>query len=71
MFDNYLLIIGKKIKKIRLKNNLTIYELGKKSKLSKNTIIKIEKGGANPTIKTLNKLTRALKIRINSLTEDL
>lgn len=61
---NYL----KNLAEHRLKRNLTQRELAKKSGVSYNTIIKIERGGiTNPKIETVVKLAKALNISIDNL----
>jgi len=60
-------ILGKNIKKFRIKANLTINELSKKVKISKTTLTKIELGQANPLISTLLKISKALKVEVSDL----
>ncbi|MBU2528638.1 helix-turn-helix transcriptional regulator [bacterium] len=61
---NYL----KNLAEYRLKRDLTQKELARKSGVSYNTIIKIERGGiTNPKIETIVKLAKALKISLDKL----
>ena len=52
--------LGDRVKKLRLLNNTTIKDFGKKCKVSPETIINIEKNRTAPYITTLNKLSKAL-----------
>lgn len=53
---------GEKLREIRLKNNLTMEKVAKKTKLSASYICRIEQGARNPTIKTLDKLSKVYKM---------
>lgn len=58
----------KNLAEFRLKRKLTQRDLAKKSGVSYNTIIKIERGAIpNPKIETVVKLAKALKTSIDSL----
>jgi len=60
--------IGEKIQKLRIKRRLTQEELAKKADLSYTTLIKIEGGQVqNPTIKTIQKIAKALDVSIDNL----
>ena len=60
--------IGKNIKKLRKQKGLSQDRLSKLADVSNNTIIKIESGGIqNPTIKTVQKIARALSISVDDL----
>lgn len=64
---NYLIKLGE----IRREKGLTQRDLAKRSKVSYNTIIKIERGGIpNPTIETVLKLAKALNVSIEKLTNE-
>ena len=58
---------GEKLREIRLKNNLTMKQVAKKTKLSASYICRIEQGARNPTIKTLDKLFKAYKMNFIDL----
>jgi len=61
---NYL----RKLAEFRRKRKLTQRELAKKSGVSYNTIIKIERGAIpNPKIETVIKLAKTLRISIDKL----
>lgn len=54
--------IGEKIKCERLKKSLKQYELAKKANISNTYLSDIEVGRTTPSIKTLNKIAKALEI---------
>lgn len=62
--------IGIKIKKIRTLENLTLQELADKCGCSKSMLSKIENSAANPSIATLSKIAKALKIKMSILLDD-
>ena len=49
-------IVGKKLKAIRLKRDMTIQELAERSKVSSNMISRIERGLTIPSVEILMKL---------------
>jgi len=60
--------LAKNIKKLRKQKSLSQDRLSKLADVSNNTIIKIESGGIqNPTIKTVQKIARALSISVDDL----
>lgn len=59
--------IGEKIKKVRKENKFSQEELAEKAKIDPKSIIEIENGNRNPSIKTLNKIAVALKIQLKDL----
>lgn len=60
--------IGKKLKKLRKQKGLSQDRLSKLADISYNTVIKLESGGiANPSINTLQKLTKALNVSVDDL----
>ena len=54
-------IVGKKLKAIRLKNDLTIQELAEKSQVSSNMISRIERGLTIPSVEILMKLAGGVR----------
>lgn len=62
--------IGSKIKNIRIKKNLSIAQLAKKSDLSPGLISQIERNSVNPSIASLWKLANGLDISIGSLFDE-
>jgi transcriptional regulator with XRE-family HTH domain len=68
MKDNdYLILIGKNISRIRKEQLITIKELGFRCDIEKSNLIPIEKGRINVTIKTLVKICNALDIELKDL----
>jgi len=60
--------IGKNIKKLRKQKGLSQDRLSKLADISYNTVIKLESGGIiNPSIDTLQKLTKALNVSVDDL----
>ena len=60
--------ISKNIKKLREDNGLSQEKLARLADVANNTIIKIEAGkNQNPTLDTLNKIAKVLKISIDDL----
>jgi transcriptional regulator with XRE-family HTH domain len=60
--------IGKNIKKLRTAQGLSQDRLSKLADVSYNSIIKLETGGIlNPTIETLQKISKALGVSVDDL----
>ena len=60
--------IGKNIKKLRTAQGLSQDRLSKLADVSYNLIIKLETGGIlNPTIETLQKISKALGVSVDDL----
>ncbi len=60
--------IGKNIKKLRQAKGLSQDRLSKSADVSYNSIIKLETGGiTNPTIETLQKISKALDVSVDDL----
>jgi transcriptional regulator with XRE-family HTH domain len=60
--------IGKNIKKLRQVKQLSQDRLSKLADVSYNSIIKLETGGiTNPTIETLQKISKALEVSVDDL----
>lgn len=57
-------VLGKKIKRIRKSNNLTQVDLSVEVGLSPSYISSIEQGARQPSLKTLNKIAKALKVNV-------
>lgn len=58
---------SKKLKELRIKNNLTQTDLGEKIYLSRTTISKYEQGKMEPDIDTIIELSNIFKISIDEL----
>ncbi|PLX72668.1 MAG: XRE family transcriptional regulator [Desulfuromonas sp.] len=63
-------IVGKKLKAIRLKNDMTIQELADKSNVSSNMISRIERGLTIPSVEILMKLSEVFDKSINYFVEE-
>ncbi|MDA3902567.1 MAG: XRE family transcriptional regulator [Desulfuromusa sp.] len=63
-------IVGKKLKEIRLKQNLTIQILAEKSTVSSNMISRIERGLTIPSVEILMRLATVFDKSINYFVED-
>ena len=67
--SNEISTIAKNIKKIRKKKGISQDKLSKLAEVAYNTIIKIESGAIqSPTIKTVQKIAKALDISLDELT---
>jgi transcriptional regulator with XRE-family HTH domain len=63
-------IVGKKLKAIRLKQDLTIQELAERSRVSSNMISRIERGLTIPSVEILMKLAAVFDKSINYFVEE-
>lgn len=63
-------IVGKKLKNIRLKNDMTIQGLAHKSGVSSNMISRIERGLTIPSVEILMKLSTVFDKSINYFVEE-
>jgi transcriptional regulator with XRE-family HTH domain len=63
-------IVGKKLKAIRLKSDMTIQELAARSKVSSNMISRIERGLTIPSVEILMKLAGVFDKSINYFVEE-
>lgn len=63
-------IVGKKLKAIRLKSDMTIQELAERSKVSSNMISRIERGLTIPSVEILMKLAGVFDKSINYFVEE-
>lgn len=58
-------MIGDKIRELREKHKMTQVELAKLAGISNTYLSDIERGRVNPSLKTLDKLAKALGIKID------
>ncbi len=58
---------GEKIKRIRRERDVSQEQLAEQASVDPKTIIQIEKGKRNPTLKTLQKIANALKMPVEHL----
>lgn len=63
----YLRKLGKNIAQMREKRKLTQYKLAKEIFTDQSNLARIEDGKVNPTVKTLLKISSALKCRVKDL----
>lgn len=56
--------IGKRLKALRIKNNLTLEELASRSELSKGFLSQLERNNTSPSISTLEDITEVLGISL-------
>jgi len=59
--------IGEKLKKVRIQKNLTLKELGDRTGLSVSLLSQIEHGKVSPSLSTLMKLSKNLKISLKAI----
>jgi transcriptional regulator with XRE-family HTH domain len=60
--------IAENIKKLRAKKGLSLEKIARLADLSLNTIVKVENGvNQNPTIETLTRIAKALKVGVDDL----
>lgn len=59
--------LGEKIRTIRLQRKMTQNDLAIACDFEKASMSRIESGRANPTVRTLNKISKALEIKIGEL----
>lgn len=59
--------LGEKIRKIRRKRKLTQERLAELAKVDPKSIIEIEAGKRNPTLKTISKIANALGIEVKDI----
>jgi transcriptional regulator with XRE-family HTH domain len=64
-------IVGKKLKSIRLKGNMTIQELAARSGVSSNMISRVERGLTTPSVEILMKLAGVFGKSINYFVEEI
>ncbi|MCK5154960.1 MAG: helix-turn-helix transcriptional regulator [Spirochaetales bacterium] len=57
-------LVGKKVKDLRVKQNLTIDEVANRASLSKSLVSKIENNKTSPPIATLLRIAKALNVHI-------
>ncbi|MGE7934598.1 helix-turn-helix domain-containing protein [Viridibacillus arvi] len=65
--SNFLKLVGNELRKIRIKQGLTLEELANKTDLDYSYLGKIERGDQNITLLTLEKIIDALNISLITL----
>lgn len=69
-FDNVIVKLGERVKKLRLQAGKSQTVLAYECNMDKPNLRKIEKGRTNPTVKTLHKLSTALEVSIAELFQE-
>jgi transcriptional regulator with XRE-family HTH domain len=64
MNKKLLICLGRRVRALRMKRGLSQEELAESSGLHRNYVGAIERGEKNPTITTIKKLTKALKVSL-------
>lgn len=59
--------LGTKLKQLRKERKITQEELAERANLDPKSIIQIESGKRNPTLKTINKIARSLETSVSDL----
>jgi len=59
--------LGKNIKKARKKANLTQAQVAEKADIHVNYFAQIERGEVNPTYEVLEKIAKALKVKLSDI----
>ena len=65
----YLKALGNKIKDLRIKRNISVYDLSYESSVSRSQINSIEKGDINTTICTIKAIADALEVDVKDLVD--
>ncbi|NMB84173.1 helix-turn-helix transcriptional regulator [Candidatus Roizmanbacteria bacterium] len=65
--DFFYLRLGEKVIDIRKRKQITQEQLAFSSDLDRTYIARIERGRANPSIKTLHKICKALRVKLSKL----
>ena len=72
MKGNFVYIkIGKRIAEIRKKQNISQDHLAFIADMDRTYLTRLEKGRANPSVRTLHKIARKLKIKVSLLLRDI
>lgn len=62
--------LGERIRTLRMKKNMTQNDLAIECEFEKASMSRIESGRSNPTVKTLDKISKALEVNIADLFKD-
>jgi transcriptional regulator with XRE-family HTH domain len=62
--------LGMRIRRLREKRGLTQESLAGKTKLSRGFIARLEMGRHDPSLTTLTRLAKALKVRVSELLDE-
>jgi transcriptional regulator with XRE-family HTH domain len=64
-------LVATNVRRFRLERQLSLGELGRLSKLSKQTLSKLERGSGNPTVETLEQVATSLGVSLRALLSEL
>jgi len=68
--DQHLLVLGGRIRELRLARNYRILDLAKMTGLTSSMISQVERGGISPSIDTLKKIANALEVSVGYFFEE-
>ncbi|MDD2458680.1 MAG: cupin domain-containing protein [Eubacteriales bacterium] len=68
--DQHLLVLGGRIRELRLARNYRILDLAHMTGLTSSMISQVERGGISPSIDTLKKIANALEVSVGYFFED-
>lgn len=71
MKEQILIEFGKRLRELRLSQNLTQEDLAEKSGLHKNYIGMIERGERNPSLVNLKIISKSLNLELSTLFENI
>ncbi len=63
--------LGKKVRELRKEAGLSQEKLGELTELDRTYISGIERGIRNPSLKNIEKIAKALKVKVSDITSDL
>jgi transcriptional regulator with XRE-family HTH domain len=61
--------MGRRLKKLRMEHNMSRAELAERAGISREYVRKLEAGSYDPTVGTLQKLAKALGVKLAALLE--
>ncbi len=67
MVDKTIQQMAQRLKQVRLQQNLTQAEVAKRADTDTNYYAKIERGEATPSLKTFEKIVKALKVKSSDI----
>jgi transcriptional regulator with XRE-family HTH domain len=70
MTDEVLKRLGKRIRTMRERNNISQEELGHRAKLHRTYVGAIERGERNPSVLSLKKIADALNVKLGDLFDE-
>jgi len=68
--DQHLLVLGGRIRELRIARNFRILDLAQMTGLTSSMISQVERGGISPSIDTLKKIANALEVSVGYFFED-